>query len=69
MPSTEPLHRVSLTQRTGIMVECTMIAKDFIEASHAINNSQYTAFARQLDQVEDKFQKLKARIVKPDTDI
>lgn len=69
MSSTEPLKRVGLRQRNAIMVECTMIAKDFIEASHAINNSQYPAFARQLDQVEAKFDKLKARIVKPDTDI
>ena len=53
---------VTLQQRTEIMVECTMIAKDFIEAAHAVSNSQYGAFSDQLTQVEEKFEKLKSRI-------
>ena len=58
---------VTHQQRAALMVECTMIAKDFIEASHAVHNSQYPAFRTQLDQIDEKLEKLKSKLVYADS--
>ena len=57
---------VTAKERMELMVECTMIAKDFIEASHAVHNSQYSAFAVQLDQIGEKFEKLRGCVKRVD---
>ena len=58
---------VTLQQRSDIVGECIMISKDFLEAANAVRNSQYAAFATQLDQVSEKFDALKARVVPVET--
>lgn len=57
---------VTIQQRTDIMGECVMIAKQFLEAANAVRNSQYAAFATHLDEIEGDLDVLKSRISKDD---